>query len=64
MDVLESSDWYNFGYIIIWGLNVLLMRMFDVYFLVEVCYKGVKVILVSLDFVEFFKFVDDWLSIC
>lgn len=58
--MLEFSDWYNVLYIMMWGLNVLLICIFDVYFMIEVRYKGVKVILVVFDYVENVKFVDYW----
>lgn len=59
--MLELVDWYNFFYIIMWGFNILLIWILDVYFMIEVCYKGIKIVVVSLDYVENVKFVDDWL---
>lgn len=59
--MFELSDWYNVLYIIMWGFNVFLICILDVYFMIEVCYKGIKVILVVLDYVENVKFVDNWL---
>ena len=62
-DVPESSDWYNSGYIMTWGLNVPMTRTSDANFLAEVRYKGTKVVSVSPDFAESTKFADDWISV-
>ncbi|TYU82157.1 molybdopterin-dependent oxidoreductase, partial [Listeria monocytogenes] len=37
-DVPESSDWYNAGYIMMWGSNVPLTRTPDAHFMTEVRY--------------------------
>src|SRR5699024_1584135 len=60
-DVPESSDWYNTGYLIMWGSNVPLTRTPDAHFMTEVRYKGAKVVSVAPDHAENVKFADNWL---
>ncbi|THF76064.1 nitrate reductase subunit alpha [Cohnella fermenti] len=62
-DVPESSDWYNSGYIVVWGSNLPMTRTPDAHFLAEVRYRGTKVVSVSPDYAEFVKFADTWLSV-
>ncbi|HJV46338.1 MAG TPA: nitrate reductase subunit alpha [Bacillota bacterium] len=62
-DVPESSDWYNAGYIMMWGSNVPMTRTPDAHFMTEVRYKGTKVVSVSPDYAENVKFADDWLPV-
>lgn len=61
-DVPESSDWYNAGYLIMWGSNVPLTRTPDAHFMTEVRYKGTKVVSVAPDYAENVKFADNWLN--
>ncbi|MDR1806374.1 MAG: nitrate reductase subunit alpha [Propionibacteriaceae bacterium] len=61
-DVPESADWYNAGYLILWGANVPVTRTPDAHFLTEVRYKGTKVVAISPDYAENVKFADDWLA--
>jgi nitrate reductase alpha subunit len=61
-DVPESSDWYNSGYLIMWGSNVPLTRTPDAHFMTEVRYKGAKVVSVAPDHAENVKFADNWLA--
>ncbi len=62
-DVPESSDWYNAGYIIMWGSNVPMTRTPDAHFMTEVRYKGAKIVSVSPDYAESVKFADTWLPV-
>lgn len=62
-DVPESSDWYNAGYIVMWGSNVPMTRTPDAHFMTEVRYKGAKVVAVSPDYAENVKFADNWLAV-
>ncbi|OEG00025.1 nitrate reductase subunit alpha [Vulcanibacillus modesticaldus] len=62
-DVPESSDWYNAGYLMMWGSNVPLTRTPDAHFMTEVRYKGTKVVSVSPDYAESVKFADTWLAV-
>lgn len=62
-DVPESGDWYNSGYILIWGSNVPQTRTPDAHFMVEARYRGTKVVCVSPDYAEFVKFADNWLPV-
>ncbi|RAR45401.1 nitrate reductase subunit alpha [Paenibacillus sp. MDMC362] len=61
-DVPESSDWYNAGYLIMWGSNVPLTRTPDAHFMTEVRYKGTKVVSIAPDYAENVKFADNWLA--
>jgi len=61
-DVPESSDWFNSGYIIMWGSNVPLTRTPDAHFLTEVRYKGTKVVSVAPDYAESVTHADDWIA--
>ena len=61
-DVPESSDWYNAGYLIMWGSNVPQTRTPDAHFMTEVRYKGTKVVAVSPDYAENVEFADAWLA--
>jgi nitrate reductase alpha subunit len=62
-DVPESGDWYNAGYIIMWGSNVPLTRTPDAHFMTEVRYKGTKVVSVSPDYAESVRFADHWMAV-
>lgn len=61
-DVPESSDWYNAGYLMMWGSNVPMTRTPDAHFMTEVRYKGTKVVSVAPDYAENVKFADNWLA--
>ncbi|WP_340116731.1 nitrate reductase subunit alpha [Pelagibius sp. 7325] len=60
-DVPESADWYNAGFLMIWGSNVPQTRTPDAHFYTEVRYKGTKSVVVSPDYSEASKFADLWL---
>ncbi|MDJ0896576.1 MAG: nitrate reductase subunit alpha [Alphaproteobacteria bacterium] len=60
-DVPESADWYNAGFLILWGSNVPQTRTPDAHFYTEVRYKGTKSVVVSPDYSEASKFADLWL---
>ncbi len=60
-DVPESADWYNSGYVIVWGTNLPMTRSPDAHFFAECRYAGTKVIAVAPDFAEYAKFADAWL---
>ncbi|WP_315372598.1 molybdopterin-dependent oxidoreductase, partial [Paenibacillus xylanexedens] len=62
-DVPESSDWYNSGYILVWGSNLPMTRTPDAHFLAEARYRGTKVVSVSPDYAEYVKFADTWMSV-
>jgi len=62
-DVPESSDWYNAGYLIMWGSNIPLTRTPDAHFMTEVRYKGTKIVSISPDYAESVKFADEWLAV-
>ncbi|MDG0792672.1 molybdopterin-dependent oxidoreductase [Cohnella ginsengisoli] len=59
----ESSDWYNSGYILVWGSNLPMTRTPDAHFLAEARYKGTKVVSISPDYAEYVKFADTWMSV-
>ncbi len=60
-DVPESADWYNSGFLMLWGSNVPQTRTPDAHFYTEVRYKGAKSVVVSPDYSEAAKFSDMWL---
>jgi nitrate reductase alpha subunit len=60
-DVPESADWYNSGFLMLWGSNVPQTRTPDAHFYTEVRYKGTKSVVVSPDYSEAAKFADLWL---
>ncbi len=60
-DVPESADWYNAGYLILWGSTVPQSRTPDAHFYSEARYRGAKSVVVSPDYAEATKFADLWL---
>ncbi len=62
-DVPESGDWYNAGYLIMWGSNIPQTRTPDAHFMTEARYHGQKVVAVSPDYADNTKFADEWLRI-
>ncbi len=60
-DVPESADWWNAGYLIIWGTNIPITRTPDAHFMTEARYRGQKVVVVSPDYSDHTTFADDWL---
>ncbi|HVV22601.1 MAG TPA: nitrate reductase subunit alpha [Pseudonocardiaceae bacterium] len=60
-DVPESGDWWNAGYLIVWGTNLPITRTPDAHFMTEARYRGQKVVVVSPDFSDHTKFADEWL---
>jgi nitrate reductase alpha subunit len=61
-DVPESADWYNAGFLILWGSNVPQTRTPDAHFYTEVRYRGAKSVVICPDYSEASKFADLWLS--
>lgn len=61
-DVPESADWYNSGFLMLWGSNVPQTRTPDAHFYTEARYKGAKSVVISPDYSEASKFGDMWLS--
>ncbi|WP_460794988.1 nitrate reductase subunit alpha [Microbacterium sp. GXF0217] len=61
-DVPESADWFNAGYLIMWGSNVPVTRTPDAHFMTEARYRGQKVVTVSPDYTDNTKFADEWVS--
>jgi nitrate reductase alpha subunit len=62
-DVPESADWYNSGFIILWGSNVPQTRTPDAHFYTEARYRGMKSAVICPDYSEASKFGDIWLSV-
>ena len=58
----ESADWYNSGFLILWGSNVPQTRTPDAHFYTEVRYKGAKSVVICPDYSEASKFADMWIS--
>ena len=61
-DVPESGDWWDAGYLIMWGSNVPMTRTPDAHWMTEARYRGQKVVAVSPDYAENVKFADEWVS--
>jgi nitrate reductase alpha subunit len=62
-DVPESGDWWDAGYLIMWGSNLPVTRTPDAHWMAEARYRGQKVIAVSPDYADNVKFADEWLSV-
>ena len=60
-DVPESADWYNSGFLILWGSNVPQTRTPDAHFYTEARYRGTKSVVICPDYSEASKFGDIWL---
>ena len=61
-DVPESGDWWDAGYLMMWGSNPM-TRTPDAHWMTEVCYRGQKVVAMSPDYAENVKFADEWLPV-
>ncbi|MCP5036159.1 MAG: nitrate reductase subunit alpha, partial [Rhodobacteraceae bacterium] len=61
-DVPESADWYNAGFLMLWGSNVPQTRTPDAHFYTEARYRGTKSAVVCPDYSEASKFGDIWLA--
>ncbi len=61
-DVPESGDWWDAGYLIMWGSNVPLTRTPDAHWMTEARYRGQKVVAVAPDYAENVKFADEWVT--
>lgn len=61
-DVPESADWYNAGYLLLWGSNVPQTRTPDAHFYTEARYRGAKSAVICPDYSEAAKFGDVWLN--
>jgi nitrate reductase alpha subunit len=61
-DVPEAADWYNSGFLMLWGSNVPQTRTPDAHFYTEARYRGAKSVVVSPDYSEAAKFSDLWLA--
>ncbi|WP_299862293.1 nitrate reductase subunit alpha [uncultured Hoeflea sp.] len=61
-DVPESADWYNAGFLILWGSNVPQTRTPDAHFYTEARYRGTKSAVICPDYSEASKFSDVWLN--
>ncbi len=60
-DVPESADWYNAGFLLLWGSNVPQTRTPDAHFYAEARYRGAKSVVICPDYSEAAKFSDLWL---
>jgi nitrate reductase / nitrite oxidoreductase, alpha subunit len=61
-DVPESGDWWDAGYLVMWGSNVPVTRTPDAHWMTEARYRGQKVVVVSPDYADNVKFADEWLA--
>ena len=62
-DVRESGDWWDAGYLMLWGSNVPLTRTPDAHWMTEARYRGQKVVVMSPDYSEATKFADEWVPV-
>jgi nitrate reductase alpha subunit len=62
-DVPESGDWWDAGYLIMWGSNVPMTRTPDAHWMTEARYRGQKVVAVAPDYAENVKFADEWVPL-
>jgi nitrate reductase alpha subunit len=60
-DVPESGDWWDAGYLIMWGANLPVTRTPDAHWMAEARYRGQKVVAVAPDYADNVKFADEWL---
>ena len=60
-DVPESADWWDAGYLVMWGSNIPMTRTPDAHFMTEARYRGQKTVVVSPDYSDHTKFADHWL---
>ncbi|MHB1615062.1 MAG: nitrate reductase subunit alpha, partial [Actinomycetes bacterium] len=61
-DVPESGDWWDAGYLIMWGSNIPVTRTPDAHWMTEARYRGQKVVAVAPDYADNVKFADEWLA--
>ncbi|WP_341684045.1 nitrate reductase subunit alpha [Nocardia farcinica] len=61
-DVPESADWFDAGYLIMWGSNVPVTRTPDAHYMTEARYRGQQVVVVSPDYADNTKFADEWVA--
>nr|WP_245974731.1 nitrate reductase subunit alpha [Thermomonospora umbrina] len=61
-DVPESGDWWDAGYLVMWGSNLPVTRTPDAHWMTEARYRGQKVVAVSPDYADNVKFADEWLA--
>jgi len=61
-DVPESGDWWDAGYLMMWGSNVPVTRTPDAHWMTEARYRGQKVVVVAPDYADNVKFADEWLA--
>ncbi len=61
-DVPESADWFNAGFLLLWGSNVPQTRTPDAHFYTEARYRGTQSAVISPDYSEASKFADIWLA--
>ncbi|WP_090032735.1 nitrate reductase subunit alpha [Cellulomonas marina] len=62
-DVPESGDWWDAGYLIMWGSNLPVTRTPDAHWMAEARYRGQKVVAVAPDYADNVKFADEWLAV-
>ncbi len=62
-DVPESGDWWDAGYLLMWGSNIPMTRTPDAHWMTEARYRGQKVVVMSPDYAENVKFADEWLPV-
>nr|WP_225850389.1 nitrate reductase subunit alpha [Streptomyces sp. HPF1205] len=61
-DVPESGDWWDAGYLVMWGSNLPVTRTPDAHWMAEARYRGQKVVAVAPDYADNVKFADEWVA--
>src|SRR5512143_1524111 len=57
---MSFYDWYNSGFLLLWGSNVPQTRTPDAHFYTEARYRGAKSVVITPDYSEAAKFSDLW----
>lgn len=59
----EAADWWNAGYLVMWGSSIPGTPTPIAHFLTETRYKGTKILAVSPDYADNVKHADQWLAL-
>src|SRR3546814_1639261 len=59
-DVPESAEWYNAGFLLVWGSNIPMTSAPDAHIYSEVRYRGAKRVVIAPEYNEAAKFANLW----
>src|SRR3982750_4916530 len=62
-DVPESGDWWDAGYLVMWGSNLPVTRTPDAHWMARARARWQKVVAVAPDYADNVKFADEWLPV-